>query len=146
VGVSSLSPAALSHARQEAANSALASSKRDREAIEADRPVHDPVGDVARKIRVLCVVAVCSDQPIPVRRAGQAVLLAFRKFDDSVGDYRDDRVCSIPKMQGRARHFECDPHDALDLGVDVLTVQVWSNRHAALPGLWRVLPSPSITR
>ncbi len=63
----------------------------------------------------------------------------FASLDDFVGDYRDDRVCSIRKMQGRARHFECDPHDALDLGVDVLAVQVWSNGHAALPGLWRVI-------
>jgi hypothetical protein len=43
VGVSSLNPAGLSHARQEAANSAFGVIERDREAVEANRPVRDPL-------------------------------------------------------------------------------------------------------
>jgi hypothetical protein len=54
----------------------------------------------------------------PLAKHVRVSLAFFRQFDDFLGDYRDDRIVSIRKSEGRTRHFECDAHDALGLGVE----------------------------
>jgi hypothetical protein len=49
-------------------------------------------------------------------------LAGFRKLDDSLRDYCDDGIVSIRKSKGRECHFQCDAHDALGLGIELLAV------------------------
>jgi hypothetical protein len=47
------------------------------------------------------------------------IALAFsRKLDDSLSDYRDEKIVSVCKSQRRARHLECDDYNALGLVIE----------------------------
>jgi hypothetical protein len=49
-------------------------------------------------------------------------LTLFRKLDDSAGDQLAHAVVAVRNSQGYASHLECDPQDALRLGIESVAV------------------------
>jgi hypothetical protein len=64
----------------------------------------------------------------PITQPIGVALAVFGKLDDALGNYFGDWVRSTyPK--GRARHFKCDPHDALGFIIESEAVQAPGDRH-----------------
>jgi hypothetical protein len=45
-------------------------------------------------------------------------------------DQRADRVASVFKTESGASYLKCHAHDTPRLGIEVLAIQIWSDRHA----------------
>jgi hypothetical protein len=52
--------------------------------------------------------------------------------DDFLGENFHDKIAAIRKPKGCARHFECEAHNALGLGVECEAVQKFGDGHDAL--------------
>jgi hypothetical protein len=74
------------------------------------RPPTDPL-HLRRRRRAK--IAQC-----PLAKEVWIALASFRKFNNFLGDYRDNGVISIRKPEGSARPFERHAHDPLGLGVE----------------------------
>jgi hypothetical protein len=53
------------------------------------------------------------------------------------GNYRNNCIGSVLKMQRRTGHFERHAHDPLGLWVELMAVQVWRDGHDEAPGFRR---------
>jgi hypothetical protein len=54
----------------------------------------------------------------PLAKQIRIALAFFCKLNDFPGDYPNDGIVSIPQVEGCARHFERDAHDAPGLRIE----------------------------
>jgi hypothetical protein len=68
-----------------------------------------------------------------VAQALRIALTGLRNVYDFVGEHFISKVAAIREPKRYPRHFVCEAHDPDRLGIELVAIEVGSNRHADLP-------------